>query len=168
MEILSKYNSRKVKGILIIAVAALWIFIIFKVYGMFTSSPKITTNYKTTSNVVAYNISVDTFNLSLDYKDPFGNYFKKVTKKATKETTKKKKKEKKTIEPNKNCIREVFFYKGMIKTNDSDKNTVLIKQGTKSLFIAESQFFGDYQLYRVFKDSVIIKKDNCYKTVYRD
>ena len=171
MSILDKYNQKRVRSVLIIAVALLWIIIVFKVISMFRGpSNAVVTPFAGHKSEKPYEVLTDTFTLNLEYKDPFRStlYF------GTHSTAKKSTSvvQKKVAKPIKikasNCITEVFLYKGAIKTNGSNKNTVLLKHRSSSYFLTEKEFIGDFQLYKVYNDSVVIRKDDCFKTYYRN
>lgn len=161
--------KKELRITLIFFVVIIWTLIFFKIHKSFFRKPslqKINSTIKKQKNETKH--PRDTFNLTLEYFDPFLKQEKKVSlsqKKIQRDDNYNKQPVKQgKFELKQNCIWENIQFGGLIKSSEGMNLIAILKINGKSFLVKENEKVNDYIITHIYSDSITLKKESCFKT----
>ncbi len=140
-------KNKKGVYLLVILIAAIWAFIIYRFFASSSSATNPELHSTFIAPVLNSNAS-DTFSISANYRDPFlGRTEAKILHKGPTVPAPPKK----AIEPLK---WPTVTYGGMIKSRKSNSQLCMVVINGQSSFMKEGDVNADVQLRKVYKDSI--------------
>lgn len=156
------------KYILLIVVVLIWGIIVFKIVNLTNPTPPpFKTNYDSVKKL--QNSRIDTFNLLLNYRDPFVYYknFRKHESQASLSNTIVKGNPIKKLTPKQEVKWPDVLYGGIIKNNLSGKQVFLITINSKEYLMKIKDTLEGILIKEVYPDSICLSNGSSYKTFFK-
>jgi hypothetical protein len=164
-------KDRKVNIALLLAVAVIWIIIIYKiVQGVDVKSY---TSYKTVLSEDSLSVSVsDTFELIANYRDPFLGGRKKENKKIS-SLNSQSFQQKQVIKPIEiqptivDVIWPEIIYSGSIENKSKGTLVAAVQVGTTNLLVKQQESYMGVSFLLISQDSVLVQYKNQKKAIFK-
>ncbi len=167
-------KNSKVKTLLIISVGIIWGAVILRTVSMFSKTSEIDiTGAESMIEKVQYQFKTDTFTILAAYRDPFLNK-QPVYKNRGRSTHIKRNKnigktsQKKPKLDKLPCTWPGMKFGGIIYNNTSNGTTALFEINGRKKIIQEGDMVNDLKIETITSDSIIVSKENCFKTIHRN
>ncbi|WP_298487851.1 hypothetical protein [uncultured Maribacter sp.] len=166
-------NKKIANGLLIFGVLIIWIFVLKRTTHIFKNENSNVLTYSSIENEPEIDIKFkkDTFNIGVYKRDPFLDGYGKTFKRKMNNSKNTPKKVNKKPISKKNIGSKMLWpklkYYGYMKGGSNKEKLALIKMNNKLHRVRSQQEINNILVYSVFADSVILKMNSQFKTVYK-
>ncbi len=158
-----------IKIFLIVGVVLIWGYIAFKAISLLKNPLPLKTSNRNTISDASPVKSPDTFNLLLNYEDPFLKSTTSTYRKFTKNTSNKRPRKAAPFKSQKvNISWPQIVYKGIITNNNSDKVTIMLTINKRNHILYRGSEVEYIKVLQITKDSVKLNYKNDIKYYRRD